>query len=87
MMQPPKLDARLIIIPHDGGNNPRNPYDRFTPEERKKKIVGLCARVYLRIRSKDSDQTNPEPGIASSETPAPAASDPQSESEAASDAR
>jgi len=47
-----KLDAEVAIIPHDGGTNPRNPYDQLTPEERQKKIVQLCGRIYLRMRSK-----------------------------------
>lgn len=45
------LNAKLIIIPHDGGTNPRNPYDSLFPEERHEKIVRLCARIYLRMRS------------------------------------
>jgi len=50
MKRIPKLTARVEIIPHDGGTNPRNPYDQLTPEERHKKIVQLCARILLRIR-------------------------------------
>jgi hypothetical protein len=48
-----KLNARIIIVPHDGGTNPRNPYDQLTPEERHQKIVQLCARIYLRMRFRD----------------------------------
>jgi hypothetical protein len=46
------LNAQLIVVPHDGGTNPRNPYDSLSPEERHGKIVQLCARIYLRMRSK-----------------------------------
>ena len=46
------LNAQLIVVPHDGGTNPRNPYDYLSPEERHKKIVQLCARIYLRMRCK-----------------------------------
>lgn len=81
------FDAELIIIPHDGGSNPRNPYDRFTPENREKKLVGLCARIYLRIRSKSDGQINHEPLITSSETPASVASDHQFESKVANASR
>lgn len=50
------LNPKLIIIPHDGGTNPRNPYDQLTPEERQKKIVRLCAQIYLRMRSKTKQE-------------------------------
>jgi|GEM_PF-1108749 len=53
MKRAPKLTARLHIVPHDGGANPRNPYDQLTPEERHKKIIQLCARIYLRMRFRD----------------------------------
>ncbi len=76
MRHAPKLNAKLIIVPHDGGTNPRNPYDQLTPEERHKKIVQLCARIYLRMRSRQPVVTA-GPSPASSGTPGPAASDPR----------
>lgn len=83
MKQIPKLNTKLVIIPHDGGTNPRNPYDHLTPGERQKKIVQLCARIYLRIRSKRAgDSTTLVSDPTSSETPAPVASGLQSEPEA-----
>lgn len=80
MKRVPKLTARVEIIPHDGGTNPRNPYDQLTPEERHKKIVQLCARIYLRMRSRQPLSATVEPAPASSETHEPAVSDPQTES-------
>lgn len=76
MRRVPKLNPELVIIPHDGGTNPRNPYDQLTPEERHKKILQLCARIYLRMRSRQPPAPTAEPAPASARTPAPAASDP-----------
>ncbi len=39
----------IEIIPYDGTPNPRNPFDRLTPEERRKKIVKIYAQIYLKI--------------------------------------
>lgn len=50
------LNAQLIVVPHDGGTNPRNPYDQLSPEERHEKIVQLCARIYLRMQSKTKQE-------------------------------
>ncbi len=74
MTQAPKLGAKLIIIPQDGTSNTRNPYDRFNPEERQKKILELCARIYLRMQSEETDTTNVQSGTSVSETPATDAS-------------
>ena len=79
MKQVPKLNATLVIIPHDGGTNPRNPYDQLAPEERHQKIVQLCARIYLRMRSRQSAPATAEPALTSSGTPEPAASYPRFE--------
>ncbi len=59
MKHVPKLDAKMLIIPHDGGTNTRNPYDQLTPEERQEKIVQLCARIYLRMRSWSPEEFEP----------------------------
>ena len=83
----PKLNAKLVIIPHDGGTNPSNPHDQLTPQERHKKILQLCARVYLKMRSQPAAPSTEGSGPASSRTPAPAASDPRSGSEGGDDAR
>ena len=82
-----KLNAKLNITSHDGGSNPRNPYDRFTPDDREKKIVELCVRIYLRMRSKQDGEANREPLLTSCETPSIVSSDPQSESMVSVDAR
>lgn len=42
-------DMEIEIIPYDGTPNPRNPFDRLTPEERHKKIVELYAQIYLKM--------------------------------------
>jgi hypothetical protein len=47
-----KIDPRnmpIEISPYDGEPNPRNPFDRLTPEERHKKIVEIYAKIYLKI--------------------------------------
>ena len=74
MKQIPKLNATLVIIPHDGGTNPRNPYDQLIPEERYQKIVQLCARIYLRMRSRQPARATAESAPAASEIPETAAS-------------
>ena len=50
------LDIKNIdieIIPYDGTPNPRNPFDRLTPEERHKKIVEIYAQIYLKMVKKN----------------------------------
>lgn len=47
-----QLNAKLVIVAHDDGTNPRNPYDQLAPEEHHSKIVQFCARIYLRMRSR-----------------------------------
>ena len=50
------LDTKNInieIIPYDGIPNPRNPFDRLTPEERHKKIVEIYAQIYLKMLKKN----------------------------------
>ena len=46
-------DMEIEIIPYDGTPNPRNPFDRLTPEERHKKIVEIYAQIYLKMAAKD----------------------------------
>ncbi len=87
MTQAPRLNARLIIFAHDGGSNPRNPYDRFTPQEREKKIVELCARIYVRMRSENAESPSSRSDEASAGTPSVAALDHRSEPEASGGAR
>jgi len=45
-------DIEIEIVPYDGTPNPRNPYDRLTPEDRHRKIVEIYARIYLRMNEK-----------------------------------
>ena len=45
-------DIEIEIIPYDGTPNPRNPFDRLTPEERHKKIVEIYAQIYLKMANK-----------------------------------
>ena len=87
MKPAPKLGAKLVIIPHDGTSNSGNPYDCFTPDEREEKTLELCARIYLRMRSKDAVSASFQPGTSVSGTPAADASGPQSEPEDAGGAR
>lgn len=47
-------DIEIEIVPYDGTPNPRNPYDRLTPEDRHRKIVELYARIYLRMVGKSA---------------------------------
>ena len=42
-------NMEIEIIPYDGTPNPRNPFDRLTPEERRKKIVEIYAQIYLKM--------------------------------------
>lgn len=42
-------NMEIEIIPYDGTPNPRNPFDRLTPEERRKKIVQIYAQIYLKM--------------------------------------
>lgn len=81
-----KLNATLVIIPHDGGTNPRNPYDQLAPEERHQKIVQLCARIYLRMRSHQPAPATAGPVPATSEILRPAALDLRSVPAAGADA-
>jgi hypothetical protein len=49
----------IEIIPYDGTPNPRNPFDRLTPEERRKKIVEIYAQIYLKmVREKQQNKSN-----------------------------
>lgn len=48
-------DMEVEVVPYDGTRNPRNPYDRLTPEERHKKIVELYARIYLGMLGKGAE--------------------------------
>jgi|Deesub1362B_J571_1020462.scaffolds.fasta_scaffold00032_6 hypothetical protein len=45
-------DIEIEIIPYDGTPNPRNPFDRLTPEERHKKIVEIYAQIYIKMANK-----------------------------------
>lgn len=47
-------DIEVEILPYDGTPNPRNPFDRLTPEDRHRKIVELYARIYLRMLEKEA---------------------------------
>ena len=49
----------IEIIPYDRTPNPRNPFDRLTPEERRKKIVEIYAQIYLKmVREKQQSNSN-----------------------------
>jgi hypothetical protein len=49
----------IEIIPYDGTPNPRNPFDRLTSEERRKKIVEIYAQIYLKmVREKQQNNSN-----------------------------
>jgi hypothetical protein len=49
----------IEIIPYDGTPNPRNPFDRLTPEERRKQIVEIYAQIYLKmVREKQQNNSN-----------------------------
>lgn len=73
MKRVPKMNAKVVIVPHDGGTNQSNPYDHLTLEERHEKILHLCARIYLRMRSRQSVLSTRGPSPASSGTPGAAA--------------
>jgi hypothetical protein len=54
-------NMEIEIIPYDGTPNLRNPFDRLTPEERRKKIVEIYARIYLKmLRKKQHSNSNPK---------------------------
>jgi len=42
-------NIRVIRIPYDGAPNPQNPYDKLSPEEREKKIITICRKIWLRM--------------------------------------
>jgi len=52
-------NIEIEIIPYDGTPNLRNPFDRLTPEERRKKIVEIYAQIYLKmVRQKQQNNSN-----------------------------
>ncbi len=54
-------DVKIEIVPYDGTPNPRNPFDRLTPEDQRKKIVELYARICLRMLGKKAEPSpNPD---------------------------
>lgn len=58
-----RIDLRNVpieIIPYDGTPNPRNPFDRLTPEERHKKIVEIYAQIYLKMTTKKGKKKSSE---------------------------
>jgi hypothetical protein len=50
----------IEIIPYDGIPNPRNPFDRLTPEERHKKIVEIYAQIYLKMTAEKGKKKSSE---------------------------
>ena len=46
-------DIRVIRRPHAGTPNPKNPYDKLLPEEREKKIIAICRKIWLRMIEED----------------------------------
>jgi hypothetical protein len=46
-------DMKVIRIPYDGAPNLQNPYDKLSPEEREKKIIAICRKIWLRKLEKD----------------------------------
>jgi len=52
-------NINIEIIPYDETPNPRNPLDRLTSEERRKKIVEIYAQIYLKmLREKQQNNSN-----------------------------
>jgi len=51
-------NIRVIRIPYDGTPNPKNPYDKLLPEEREKKIISICRKIWLRIIDEDKAKQN-----------------------------
>lgn len=41
-------NIKVVRIPYDGAPNRQNPYDRLTLEEREKKIIAICRKIWLR---------------------------------------
>lgn len=46
-------NIRVIRIPYDGTPNPKNPYDKLLPEEREKKIIAVCRKIWLKMIEED----------------------------------
>ena len=51
-------NIRVVRIPYDGTPNPKNPYDKLFPEEREKKIIAICRKIWLRILAEDKAKQN-----------------------------
>ena len=51
-------DIRVVRIPYDGTPNPKNPYDKLLPEEREKKIIAICRKIWLRMIDEDKAKQN-----------------------------
>lgn len=63
---------KVSLVPHDGSPNPRNPFDRLSPEERAVRMRRVLARVALRTVADGSVKVATEPdlsGGANAETP------------------
>lgn len=46
-------NIRIIRMPYDGTPNPKNPYDKLSSEEREKKIIAICRKIWLRMIEED----------------------------------
>lgn len=58
-----RIDPRNVpieIVPYDGTPNPRNPFDRLTPEEKHKKIVEIYAQIYLKMTAEKGRKKSSE---------------------------
>lgn len=54
---------RVIRIPYNGTPNPKNPYDKLSPEEREKKIITVCRKIWLRILEEERRRKKEEEKI------------------------
>ena len=54
-------NIRVVRMPYDGTPNPKNPYDKLFPEERKKKIIAICRKIWLRMIEEDKTKQNKKP--------------------------
>jgi hypothetical protein len=50
-----------------------NPYDRFTPDQRRQKIVRIYANIYLRMEEKEENKKSGRVGCAGKRCVAPSA--------------
>ena len=50
-------NIRIIRMSYSGTPNPKNPYDKLCSEEREKKIIVICRKIWLRMIEEDKQKS------------------------------